>query len=117
MGINDEFTEANNARNSNWYQIQGAEFHLPEGYVCGSQPEWRLAHFAVVFPVPELPEAFDWPEAWVPGRFRGIKKIEFAERDEEGDFVRQFWGNKVDYKYVPRVFHKSAGSYLSLIHI
>ncbi|MCG7258873.1 MULTISPECIES: DUF5133 domain-containing protein [unclassified Corynebacterium] len=115
MGINDEFTEANNARNSNWYQIQGAEFHLPEGYVCGSQPEWRLAHFAVVLPVPELPEAFDWPEAWVPGRFRGIKKIEFAERDEEGDFVRQFWGNnwgnKIDYKYVPRVFHKSAGSY------
>lgn len=111
MGNSEAFATANNARDSDYYQVQGAKFLLPSGYESAVQPEWRLAHFAVVVPVPGLPEKFEWPEGWVPGRFRGIKTIEFAGQTESGSYGCQFKGEYRNFDFAPRVFHKSAGSY------
>ncbi|WJY69094.1 hypothetical protein [Corynebacterium auris] len=104
------FKTANDARRE-LYKAQGAKFLLREDYQCDRQPEWRLVHFAIILPVPALPDGFTWPERWVPGRFRGIKTVEYAKKGADGRFRRARRGNGPDFDYSPRVFHKSAGTY------
>lgn len=68
-----------------YYQNFGAKLSLPEKYQASRQPDWRLAHFAVILPFP-FAYAKDPGESWIKGRFKGIKEIIAAAEVNPGDF-------------------------------
>ena len=109
--------EANDVRTNLAYDLQGAKFDLPADFEATKDelPEWRLAHFAVVVPLPV--GAFDGADftRWVPGRFRGIKSIQVPAFDEARGTYRNpetmERERKLDqpaWRYSPRVFHRGA---------
>ncbi|PAT12445.1 hypothetical protein [Corynebacterium hadale] len=109
--------EANDVRTNLAYDLQGAKFDLPADFEATKDelPEWRLAHFAVIVPLPV--GAFDGADftRWAPGRFRGIKSIQVPAFDEARGTYRNpetmEREQKLDqpaWRYSPRVFHRGA---------
>lgn len=98
------------------YFHYGARFQLPEWYQVQESdlPEWRLAHFALIIPLPTGLANTPSQDEWIPGRFRGIKTIEVPARKKETDlFVKPTKlldedRDQPSYYYAPRAFHVDA---------
>lgn len=98
------------------YFHYGAKFLLPNWYQVqeSNLPEWRLAHFALIIPMPT--GLVDTPPqgTWIPGRFRGIKTIEVPARKKETDLFLKPTAlldeerDEPAYFYAPRAFHVDA---------
>lgn len=106
--------------NNTWYKVQGSYLALPEDYRVDMLPDWRAVLFSVIIPATDVTarEGFAWPDGWIPGRYRGLKKVQIAGESEAGSgFERRTWKRKNgtvggdDYHFTPRVFHQGASSY------
>lgn len=90
------FSQCNNAMNNERFKAQGAYLPLPRGYESASQPDWRAVLFSVILPAPAVDSApaFEWPAGWIPGRFRGVKKVQVPGEKEDGSgYELKYWKN------------------------
>lgn len=115
-----KFGRCNNAMDRDWFKAQGAYLPLPRGYESRTQPDWRAVLFSVILPAPDVDSdpSFEWPAGWIPGRFRGLKKVQVPGEKEDGTgYELKRWRNDEgelrgdDFNFVPRVFHTGASSY------
>lgn len=105
--------QPNDSSTNDWFKVRGAYLRLPWNYQAESQPDWRVAMFSVVLPVSELPSTEQSQVHWLAGRFKGLKKVQYAgeNADATGFEVKKWNGKGDDFKYIPRSFHKGAYTY------
>lgn len=105
--------QPNDSSTNDWFKVRGAYLRLPWNYQAERQPDWRVAMFSIVLPVSELPSTEQSLDHWLPGRFKGLKKVQYAgeNKDKTGFEVKKWNGKGDDFKYIPRSFHKGAYAY------
>ena len=67
----------------------GHDFYVPEDFKAPILPEWRLASFSIIMPIPraaglaEYGEPFDFAtaEGWRYGRDKGVRTVENPQWD------------------------------------
>lgn len=93
----------NDSSTNVWFKVRGAYLRLPWNYQAERQPDWRVAMFSIVLPVSELPSTEQSLDHWIPGRFKGLKKVQYAgeNKDGTGFEVKKWNGRSDDFKYTP----------------